>query len=143
MWRWAYRRRSSSIRPIARRIDAALARTGLADFARRKPGELSGGERQRIAIARALVRDKPVLLLDEPFTALGPRLRHDMLDLVASLHRGQGLTTVIVSHHPEDARQAANRTAFVSNGRILMVKPTAELFATTTLPELSDYLGTK
>jgi thiamine transport system ATP-binding protein len=123
------------------RIDDALRATGLEDYARRKPGEVSGGERQRIAIARALVRDKPVLLLDEPFTALGPKLRRDMLDLVLSLHKARGLTTLMVSHHPEDARQAADRTAFIFEGRILAVAPTEELFAATRHPEIVEYLG--
>jgi thiamine transport system ATP-binding protein len=123
------------------RIDAALAATGLEDYARRKPGELSGGERQRIAIARALVRDKPVLLLDEPFTALGPKLRQDMLDLVVELHKSRGLTTLMVSHHPEDARRAAGRTAFIANGHILAIAPTAELFAGTRHREIAEYLG--
>jgi len=124
-----------------KQIDDALRVTGLADYSRRKPGELSGGERQRIAIARALVRDKPVLLLDEPFTALGPRLRRDMLDLVLALHRERGLTTLMVSHHPEDARQAADRTAFIADGRILEVAPTAELFGSARHREIADYLG--
>lgn len=122
-------------------IDAALAATGLEGYARRKPGELSGGERQRIAIARALVRDKPVLLLDEPFTALGPKLRQDMLDLVVELHKSRGLTTLMVSHHPEDARRAADRTAFIAHGRILAIAPTAELFAGSGHPEIAEYLG--
>jgi thiamine transport system ATP-binding protein len=123
------------------RIDDALRATGLEDYARRKPGEVSGGERQRIAIARALVRDKPVLLLDEPFTALGPKLRRDMLDLVLSLHKARGLTTLMVSHHPDDARQAADRTAFIFEGRILAIAPTEELFAATRHPEIVEYLG--
>jgi len=124
-----------------KQIDDALRVTGLADYSRRKPGELSGGERQRIAIARALVRDKPALLLDEPFTALGPKLRRDMLDLVLALHRERGLTTLMVSHHPEDARQAADRTAFIADGRILAVAPTADLFASARHPEIAAYLG--
>ena len=123
------------------RIDEALKVTGLETYARRKPGELSGGERQRIAIARALVRDKPVLLLDEPFTALGPKLRRDMLDLVMDLHKVRGLTTLMVSHHPEDARRAADRTAFIASGRILAIAPTAELFASSRHREIAEYLG--
>jgi len=123
------------------RIDAALLATGLEAYARRKPGELSGGERQRIAIARALVRDKPVLLLDEPFTALGPKLRQDMLDLVVALHKSHGLTTLMVSHHPEDARRAADRTAFIARGRIIAIAPTAKLFAGSRHPEIAEYLG--
>src|SRR5262249_57815194 len=64
-----------------RRVDDALAQVGLAGFAERLPAQLSGGERQRVALARSLVRDRPVLLLAQPFAALGPALRRDMLDL--------------------------------------------------------------
>ena len=142
MSRSAFRRRSGSTAEDSQRIDAALDRTGLTGLARRKPGEVSGGERQRVAIARALVRDRPVLLLDEPFAALGPGLRHDMLDLLVALQSSTGLTTVLVSHHPEDARRAADRTAFIAEGRILAIAPTAELFARRDLPALSSYLGT-
>jgi thiamine transport system ATP-binding protein len=122
-------------------VENALARVGLADFSRRKPGELSGGERQRIAIARALVRDKPILLLDEPFTALGPALRRDMLDLIRSIKAERHLTVVLVSHEPNDARYAASHTAFLSEGRIVAKRPTNSLFAARDLSELSAYLG--
>jgi thiamine transport system ATP-binding protein len=125
-----------------RGVDAALSRTGILQLARRKPGEISGGERQRVAIARALVRNKPILLLDEPLAALGPALRRDMLDLLQSLRREQGLTILLVSHHPEDARYAASRTAFLDQGRIVAVGPTAELLPRTDLPGLAAYLGT-
>jgi thiamine transport system ATP-binding protein len=121
--------------------DAALTRAGLFDLRSRKPGEVSGGERQRVAIARALVRDKPVLLLDEPFAALGPALRRQMLDLVQEVRRERQLTVLMVSHQPEDARYAASHTAFVEQGRVLAMRPTQELFAARDLPELKDYLG--
>jgi thiamine transport system ATP-binding protein len=118
-----------------------LQRVGLSEFRHRKPGEVSGGERQRIAIARALVREKPVMLLDEPFAALGPALRRDMLDLVKEVQRERGLTVLMVSHQPEDARYAASHTAFVDQGRILAMRQTRQFFASRDLPELSDYLG--
>ena len=121
--------------------DDALARVGLFELRRRKPGDVSGGERQRVAIARALVRDKPVLLLDEPFAALGPALRRDMLDLVREVQKDPGLTVLMVSHQPEDARYAASHTAFIEQGRVLAMRPTRELFASTDLPQLRDYLG--
>lgn len=121
--------------------DEALRRVGLDELRHRKPGEVSGGERQRVAIARALVRDKPVLLLDEPFAALGPSLRRDMLDLLREVQRDKQLTIVIVSHQPEDARYAASHTAFVEGGRVLFVAPTKEFFRAKDLPELRDYLG--
>src|SRR5687767_6863789 len=78
------------------RIDDALQRVGLGGLADRKPGEVSGGERQRIAIARALVREKPVMLLDEPFAALGPALRRGMLDLIKDVQREHDLTVMMV-----------------------------------------------
>lgn len=123
------------------RVELALAEVGLAALARRKPGEVSGGERQRVAVARALVRDRPVLLLDEPFAALGPALRRDMLDLVKDMQQARGLTTVMVTHQPEDALHAATHTAFLENGHILALRPTAELFASNDLPGLFAYLG--
>ena len=122
------------------RVDAALARVGLSDFKARKPTELSGGERQRIAIARALVRDKPVLLLDEPFTALGPALRRDMLDLNREIQTERKLTVLMVTHQPEDAKYAASRIAFVQNGRIAHVLPTKQFFAASAPAEISAYL---
>lgn len=122
-------------------IAAALARVGLSGFETRKPKELSGGERQRVALARALVRDKPILLLDEPFAALGPALRRDMLDLVVQLWRERSLTVVLVSHDPDDARLAATDIAFVHVGRILRHGPAKDVLDATDLPELTSYLG--
>ena len=122
------------------RVDEALARVGLSDFKARKSTELSGGERQRIAIARALVRDKPVLLLDEPFTALGPALRREMLDLILEIQKERKLTVLMVTHQPEDAKYAASRIAFVQNGRIAHVLPTKQFFAASAPAEISAYL---
>ena len=99
-------------------VSEALARTGLAGKERRLPRELSGGERQRVAVSRVLVRDRPVLLLDEPFAALGPALRDDMLDLVAALQAERGLTVVLVTHHPQDARRVAHHMVFVEDGKV-------------------------
>jgi thiamine transport system ATP-binding protein len=122
------------------RVDQALARVGLSDFKGRKATDLSGGERQRIAIARALVRDKPVLLLDEPFTALGPALRRDMLDLIMKIQKERKLTILMVTHQPEDARYAASRIAFVQNGQIAHVLPTKQFFAASAPAEIGEYL---
>lgn len=122
-------------------VERALAATGLDALAGRRPDQLSGGQRQRIGLARALVRRRPVLLLDEPFSALGPALRREMLRLVTELRLAHGLTVLLVSHDPEDARLAAGRSVFIDEGRLLAEGPTADLLARRDLPALAAYLG--
>jgi thiamine transport system ATP-binding protein len=88
-----------------------------------------------------LVRDRPVLLLDEPFAALGPALRREMLDLVRTLQADRKLTVLLVSHQPEDALYIAARTAFVHDGQVLQVGATRELLDGAAGSELRSYLG--
>lgn len=123
------------------RVAAALAGVGLAGMEPRLPRQLSGGERQRVALARSLVRNRPVLLLDEPFAGLGPALRYEMLDLVAELRAAAGLTVVLVSHQPDDARRIAERAAFLHDGRVLAEGPIPALLDNPPVPELAAYLG--
>jgi thiamine transport system ATP-binding protein len=122
-------------------VREALKRVGLAGFEARLPGELSGGERQRAALARMLVRRKPLLLLDEPFAALGPAMKKEMIALVQDLQNEHGFTILLVTHEPADAMAAASHTAFIHNGRILAKRKTDELFKARDIPELRAYLG--
>jgi thiamine transport system ATP-binding protein len=122
------------------RVEAALGEVGLAGYGPRRPGQLSGGQRQRVALARALLRDRPVLMLDEPFAALGPALRAEMLDLVARIRDEQGATLLMVTHEPTDARRIAGQIVLVEGGRTHVPVPTAQLLDAPP-PELAAYLG--
>ena len=109
------------------RVEEALNKVDLINMGTRLPSELSGGQRQRVALARALLRDRPVLMLDEPFAALGPALRHEMLDLVASIREEQNATLLLVTHNPDDARRIAQSTILVADGVASPPKATSEL----------------
>lgn len=122
-------------------IAAALARVGLAGKEKRLPRELSGGERQRVALARVLVRDRPVLLLDEPFASLGPALRDDMIALVTDLHAERAMTVVFVTHQPEDARKIAENLIFLENGNVSASGRVVEFFAGDGPENFRDYIG--
>lgn len=122
-------------------IVEALERTGLAGKGKRLPRELSGGERQRVAIARVLVRDRPVLLLDEPFASLGPALREEMLDLVTALHAERRPTVLLVTHHPEDAERIADRVVFLEDGTVAASGAAVDFFGNTGPEAFRRYAG--
>jgi thiamine transport system ATP-binding protein len=124
------------------RIAAALERVGLAGRGGDRPGQLSGGEQGRAALARTLLRPRPVLLLDEPFAALGPGLRAEMLALVAAVAAETGALTLLVTHDPGDAARFAEAVVFVDAGAAQAPVPAAALFADPP-PALAAYLGTQ
>jgi len=121
-------------------VALALRQVGLAGFEARLPGQLSGGERQRVALARSLIRHRPLLLLDEPYAALGPALRIEMLELTDRLRKAEGLTVLLVTHDPSEATRIAGRTAFVSEGRVVLFDRTDAVLA-SPLPQVRQYLG--
>lgn len=121
-------------------VAQALDRVGLAGLGARLPAQLSGGQQGRLALARALLRARPLLLLDEPFAALGPALRVEMLDLVAEITEETGTTLLMVSHDPGDARRIAPETMVVADGRVHPPAPTGPLLADPPAA-LRDYLG--
>ncbi|MGD8111970.1 thiamine ABC transporter ATP-binding protein [Vibrio sp. TRT 17S01] len=99
-------------------IEKAAQLVGLTDYLDRLPEQLSGGQRQRVALARCFVQPHPVWLLDEPFSALDPILREEMLVLVQSLAKERGVTVVMVTHHLSDAKAIASHFAFMADGRV-------------------------
>jgi thiamine transport system ATP-binding protein len=124
------------------RIDTALARVGLEGLGLRRPAQLSGGQASRAALARALLRARPILLLDEPFAALGPALRSDMLDLVREVADETRALVLMVTHDPQDALALGGLTAFVANGIVQPPVLTSDLLANPP-PDVQDYLGRK
>jgi thiamine transport system ATP-binding protein len=135
------------VRPVLRlnaaertTVAQALDRVGLAAFGDRKPGDVSGGQQSRAALARALVQRQPLFLLDEPFAALGPALRAEMLDLTTEVAREAHATVLMITHAPEDAERAADQLLFVHDGRVEAPRAVAEIMADP--PEaLRAYLG--
>lgn len=109
-----------TISDIARRV-------GLSDYLARLPSALSGGQRQRAALARCLVRQQPLLLLDEPFSALDPALRKEMLSLVDEVCSERQITLLMVSHSLQDAQQIAARSVLIVDGRVYWDGATAQL----------------
>ena len=99
-------------------IEQVADAVGLTSFLSRLPNSLSGGQKQRVALARCLLRDKPILLLDEPFSALDPELRMDMLNLIDELCHSKNLTLLLVTHQPSELTDKVDRMLRIENGRI-------------------------
>ncbi len=135
------------IRPSLRLSDAerdavarVLDRVGLSGLEGRRPGALSGGQQSRAALARVLLAGRPLVLLDEPFAALGPGLKDEMLDLAAQVLRDNGRTLLMVTHDPDDARRIAGSVIVVDDGRAAAPVATEALLADPP-PGLRAYLG--
>lgn len=126
--------------PDHARVCEALARVGLEGMGNRHPAELSGGQQSRVALARTLIRARPLMLLDEPFAALGPALKAEMLALVAQIAAETGATLLMVSHDVADARAICEETILVAGGVADAPQPTGPLLADPP-PELRAYLG--
>lgn len=122
------------------KVSQALERVGLGGMDGRRAAQLSGGQIGRAALARALLRARPLLLLDEPFAALGPALKSEMLALVAEVARENGAAVLMVTHDPRDAIGFSDLTVFVADGVAQAPVATADLFASPP-PALRAYLG--
>lgn len=126
---------------VRARIEGALRRVGLEGMADRTPGTLSGGQQGRAALARVLLMARPVILLDEPFSALGPALKREMLELVREVGKSLAALVVMVTHDPRDAEGFADEIVLVADGRAHAPVATDRFFGDP--PEaFRDYIGT-
>jgi glycine betaine/proline transport system ATP-binding protein len=109
------------------RADQALHRVGLGNRADAYPHELSGGMKQRVGLARALACDPPILLMDEPFSALDPLIRRDMQDLLLQLQAEDSRTIIFVTHDLNEAMRLGDRILIMRDGRVVQVGAGAEI----------------
>lgn len=126
-----------------RRAKAAdmLSLVGLGEFADRYPSQLSGGQQQRVAVARALILNPGVLLLDEPLSALDAKIRVQLRDEIRSLQLKLGITTIFVTHDQEEALAVSDRIAVMHDGNIEQIGTPKELYLTPKTPFVSDFVG--
>jgi len=123
-----------------RRVAAQLDLVGLADWAERKVGELSGGMQQRVGLARAFATDAPILLMDEPFSALDPLIRTRLQDELLELQAKLGRTIVFVSHDLDEAFKIGDRIAIMEGGRIVQCGPPAAIFTAPANGYVADFV---
>ena len=128
-------------REIRRRVAEMLDLVRLGDFARRKPDQLSGGQRQRVALARSLVKQPKLLLLDEPLGALDRKLReHTQFELV-NIQERLGITFVMVTHDQEEAMTMSTRMAVMNEGRIRQIGAPSEVYEFPANRFVAGFIG--
>ncbi len=135
------RLRRLSASTIERKVTETLALVGLPGAAHKWPHQLSGGEQQRVAVARALVLEPKILLLDEPFSNLDARLRVRMREELKILQRQVGITTVFVTHDQEEALTLADRIAVMNKGVVEQVDTPSALYRRPQALFVADFIG--
>jgi len=126
---------------IARKVKRALELVRLQGFEDRMPARMSGGQQQRVALARALVYDPPVLLMDEPLSALDKKLREEIQHEIRRIHQETGVTVLYVTHDQEEALRLSDRIAIFNKGKIEQVGTGAELYANPATHFVADFIG--
>ncbi len=125
----------------AARVEAQLDLVGLRDWADRKVGALSGGMQQRVGLARAFVTEAPILLMDEPFSALDPLIRARLQDELLALQRTLRRTIVFVSHDLDEAFKLGDRIAIMEGGRIIQHGTPQEIFSNPANDYVADFVA--
>ena len=123
------------------KIDEQLALVGLSDWAERKVGDLSGGMQQRVGLARAFVTDAPILLMDEPFSALDPLIRTRLQDELLDLQRDLKRTIIFVSHDLDEAFKLGDRIAIMEGGRIVQCGTPQDIFSNPANEYVADFVA--
>ncbi len=129
-------------RTLQAKVSAALDLVGLSAFGQRKPNQLSGGQQQRVALARTIVIEPQVLLLDEPLSNLDKTLRVQMRQELLALQRRLGITTIFVTHDQEEAMTTADRMAVLDQGVVQQVGSPAELYDEPVNAFVANFVGT-
>ena len=124
-----------------KRVDDQLATVGLTDWAERRVGDLSGGMQQRVGLARAFATEAPILLMDEPFTALDPLIRNRLQDELLELQKRFRRTIIFVSHDLDEAFRIGNRIALMEGGRIVQVGTAREIIANPVDDYVQDFVA--
>ncbi len=124
-----------------RRVEAMLQVVQLGGYGARYPGELSGGQQQRVAVARALVVEPEILLLDEPLSNLDASLREEMRFEIRRLHEHFGITTLYVTHDQAEAMVISDRVAVLRDGRVVQVGAPQELFERPRTRFVAEFIG--
>lgn len=123
------------------KLRRALEITGLLGYESRKPGELSGGQRQRVALARSIVADKPLCLMDEPLSNLDAKLRNSVRRDIKRLQRELGMTVVYVTHDQTEAMSMADIVVLMRDGRIQQVGTPEELYSKPHNTFVAEFVG--
>jgi len=126
---------------VEHRVQKIMEVMQISHLKERFPTTLSGGEQQRTALARALVIDPDVLLLDEPLSALDPRTRENLRDELKRLHQTQGTTTIHVTHDQTEALVLADRIAVIIDGRVVQVDVPSKVFNNPASVEVANFVG--
>ncbi|MCZ4353459.1 ABC transporter ATP-binding protein [Roseovarius aestuarii] len=126
---------------IATRVEGALETVQLGGFGDRRIDQLSGGQRQRVAVARAIVFEPRILLMDEPLSALDKKLRDQMQIELRSMHEELGMTTVYVTHDQREALTMSDRIAVVNHGRIMQLATPHDLYESPANRFVADFIG--
>ena len=133
--------RGTATNEIDARVARVLTLVGLQNYGPRLPSQLSGGQQQRIALARAMVFEPPLLLMDEPLGALDKKLREQMQLEIMQLHRKLGMSIIYVTHDQEEALTMSDRIAVFNNGRIEQVGTPAELYEEPATRFVANFIG--